>query len=117
MLKGEDIYEIENGPGFSPIAIILAIIRGLTIIIAAIGLSSVPFKMAIPHVRTSSAVLSAACHPPEGDEDAALKKVIWGVVCGRDLDAERDGEKRCCITSWEFKPPIDGKWYQWMKGY
>lgn len=111
LLKGEDVFEIETGPGFSPIAIIFAMICGLIIIFATIGLSSIPCKTAVPHVGTCPAVLSAACHPPEGDENAALKEVMWGVVSGRDSDAARDGEERCCITSWEVKPPIDGKAY------
>lgn len=92
-------------PGYSPIAIIFSIICGAMIMVTTVGLSLIPCKTAIPQIGTCSAVLSAACHPPEGDEDAALKEVMWGVV------SEREGAERCCVSSWMVKPPTVGESY------
>lgn len=89
---------------------IFAIACGATVVVATVGLSLVPCKTAIPQIGTCSAVLSAACHPPDGDEDAALEEVMWGVVSKRATE-EWDGEERCCVTSWRVNPPVEGKSY------
>ncbi|KAF5001395.1 hypothetical protein FDECE_10958 [Fusarium decemcellulare] len=99
------IREMITTSGYSPIAIIFSILCGFSIIMVTVGLSLRRFKTAIPQVGTCSAVVGAACHRPEGDDDAALKQVQWGVVSGKD------GDDYCCITSWEVKEPQAGKSY------
>jgi len=63
-------------------------------------------KAAIPLGGTCSAVVSAACHRPEGDENGASELVKWGVV------TREDGQQRCSITSWSVEAPECRKWYQ-----
>lgn len=103
-----------NLPGYSPIAIVFAIICGGTIVLATAGFSLRPTTIAIPQIGTCSVVVSAACHPPEGNENAAFEEVQWGVVAEQDRMREggdNERKERCCVTSQEVTPPIDGKSY------
>jgi hypothetical protein len=65
-------------------------------------------KAAIPLGGTCSAVVSAACHRPEGDEYGASELVKWGVV------PREDGRpwERCSITSWSVEAPECRRWYR-----
>ena len=71
-----------------------------------------PSNPEMPMLAMSSWVVSAACHPPEGDTDAAVKAVQWGVPVLPTARAigieglEEDGVRRCCITSWEVENPL-----------
>ena len=62
-------------------------------------------KPGVPLAGSSSAVISAACHRPETDEDAAVLPVRWGSV--------RTGGPvgHCCFTSFESSFPDEGKPY------
>lgn len=42
-------------------------------------LGAMRFRMTMALAGRCSAVISAACHPPEKDTDAALQMVMWGV--------------------------------------
>ncbi|KAF2797901.1 hypothetical protein K505DRAFT_322270 [Melanomma pulvis-pyrius CBS 109.77] len=66
-------------------------------------------KVYIPPAQHCSAVISAACHPPVGDADAALKRVRWGVV--RRREEEETGTQHCSFTSWDVEMPRDGVVY------
>ncbi|KAH6879494.1 hypothetical protein B0T10DRAFT_412983 [Thelonectria olida] len=94
--------------GYSPIAIIFSIVLGSLILLITIGASLRMMKPAVPTGGTCSAVLSAACHQPESDENAASELVKWGVIAGRD------GESldHACLTSWSVEVPKAGRWYQ-----
>ncbi|KAM5347623.1 hypothetical protein ACJ41O_007447 [Fusarium nematophilum] len=89
--------------GYSPTAIIFTIALGSLILLTTVGASMRTLGPAAPPGGTCAAVVSAACHGPEGDEDAALDFVRWGIVLG--------GE-HCAVTSWAAEPPEHGKWYQ-----
>ncbi|KAJ5359849.1 hypothetical protein N7517_009040 [Penicillium concentricum] len=65
---------------WSPIALILTIIVGSLMIMALLGLAMRPFRSVIPLAGSCSAAISAACHPPEDDVDAALKPIMWGEI-------------------------------------
>lgn len=54
---------------------------------------------------SSSAAISAACHRPETDVDAAVLPVRWGSV-----RVERP-VGHCCFTSFEYSFPQEGKLY------
>ena len=41
----------------------------------------------MPLDGSCSAVISAACHPPPGDDQASSKGVMWG-ACASDVDGE-----------------------------
>ncbi|WAO95319.1 Hypothetical protein NCS54_01293200 [Fusarium falciforme] len=92
----------ETTCGYSPIAIVFTIILGALILLITVGMSLRPMTTAIPVGGPCSAVISAACHAPEGDEDAALKLVRWGAV---------GGTNKLCVTSWPVKPPEVGRLY------
>ncbi|CAI7664057.1 unnamed protein product [Penicillium glandicola] len=66
--------------GWSPIALIFTIIIGSLMVMALVGLAMRPFRSVIPLAGSCSAAISAACHPPEDDVDAALKPIMWGEI-------------------------------------
>ena len=64
----------------------------------------------LPLAGTCSAAISAACHRPEDDVNAAEKPVMWGVV---DSD---DTVGHCCFTSQEVTAPPEWKRYAGLSG-
>ncbi|UPL01891.1 hypothetical protein LCI18_012825 [Fusarium solani-melongenae] len=92
----------ETTCGYSPIAIVFTIILGALILLITVGMSLKPMTTAIPVGGPCSAVISSACHAPEGDGDAALKLVRWGAV---------GGTNKLCVTSWPVEPPEIGRLY------
>lgn len=66
--------------GVSPMPMIFAIsLAGLALAIL-LGLGLRRFPTGIPLARNCSLAISAACHPPLGDQNPALKPVMWGEV-------------------------------------
>lgn len=59
-------------------------------------------------VGNNSLAISAACHPPPEDKDAAFLPVQWGAV-SHETD---NGPGHCCLTSFEVEAPIEGGWYE-----
>ncbi|KAJ5777650.1 hypothetical protein N7520_000896 [Penicillium odoratum] len=59
------------------------------IVLASLGLKK--FKTQAPLVTHCSAAVSASCHPPPDDADAAFKPIMWGEVI-RQEDAPGEGE-------------------------
>ena len=57
-----------------------------------------------------SAAISAACHRPADDKNAALEAVKWGVL--ESGDNGRVGH--CCLSSFEVREPIKGQRYAGM---
>ena len=92
--------------GFSPGAILLAIILGVLILLGALILSFRRYDSDMPIASTSSAVISAACHPLENDPDAALLPVQWGVA------SKTCGIRHCCFSSKLVVPPTPGYVYK-----
>lgn len=70
-----------NSCGWSPVALICAIIVGSVMILTLLGLSTRSFRSVIPLAGSCSAAISAACHPPDDDVDAAIKPIMWGEIC------------------------------------
>lgn len=65
--------------GFSPVAIIFALIVGVGLILVAAGLGVRRFDSHMPVIGYCSAAISAACHPGlEGNH--AMKPLQWGEV-------------------------------------
>ncbi|KAF5005905.1 hypothetical protein FDECE_7663 [Fusarium decemcellulare] len=89
--------------GYSPIAIMFSIILGTLMLLATIGGSMRTQMPAVPPGGTCSAVVSAACHAPDGDEDASSELVRWGVVPGTD---------HCAVSSLAVEVPGHGRWYR-----
>lgn len=121
--------------GYSPIALLVTIITGTCALLLGIanGFRRYP-SSGLPLAGSCSAVISAACHPPLGDDGASLKKVMWG-ACRGDLDGSwdtevdisnllktdgkeamrQDGEQvkvgHCSFTSTAVEEPEEGKLY------
>jgi hypothetical protein len=69
----------------------------------------------MPIIGTNSAAISAACHPVVGDEDAATKALMYGVVEGPPRDQGMAGDRgdvaHVCFSSFEVTPLEDGRMY------
>ncbi|KIX09181.1 uncharacterized protein Z518_00260 [Rhinocladiella mackenziei CBS 650.93] len=94
--------------GFSPLAMILVLVAGVCIIIATIMLGLRKHSSAIPLVGSCSAAISAACHQPAWDADAAIKPVQWGVIPG---SGDEGGVAHCAFTSGKVEPLQYGREY------
>ena len=90
--------------GYSCIAIITVIILGAVVILVGI-LHGFRRHQGMPLAGSCSAAISAACHRPGDDVDAAIKPVMWGVV------SSEHGVGHCCFTSFEVSPPVQGERY------
>ena len=90
--------------GYSCIAIITFIFLGA--IVVFLGLfNGFRWHQGMPLAGSCSAAISAACHRPEDDVDAATKPVMWGVV------SSENGVGHCCFTSFEVSRPVQGELY------
>jgi hypothetical protein len=100
--------------GYSPIAIMITTLIGLIIMIIGIAQGSRSYPAGMPLAGTCSAAISAACHPPKDDVDAAFLPVQWGAVKmenGQDESIEGD-IGHCTFTSCEVMAPQEGKQYR-----
>ncbi|KAE8356321.1 hypothetical protein BDV28DRAFT_165265 [Aspergillus coremiiformis] len=93
--------------GYSPLAIIGALAVGFAMFAILVTVSSFKLKPDIPVIGSCSVAMSAACHPPPGDSDAAGKPLSWGAV--RHQEADQPGH--CCLTSQAVEKPRYGGWY------
>ncbi|KAJ6007877.1 hypothetical protein N7540_011853 [Penicillium herquei] len=133
----EDNLTSTRGVCYSPLAILIVFILLSGCYIVCIVLSRKRFKSHAPVVAHCSAAISASCHPPADDVDAALKPVMWGeiVMDGDDVEQlnghdnhEEDEEismigdqppldsfqsrfAHCSITSLEVRPPQHDRSY------
>lgn len=91
--------------GFSPLAILMALLFGAAMVVGMLLNGARKLKGGVL-VGNNSLAIAAACQRPEKDCNAYLKPVQWGaLVC-------RDGQERhCCFTSEEVEPPIVGELY------
>lgn len=89
--------------GYSPIAIIFAIILGSVIVLVGIANGLRKARVGMPLVGSCSAAISAACHPPKEDVDASLKRVMWGLVAEGSSNTSD-----CSFTSFRVEAPVMG---------
>ena len=122
--------------GYSPVAILSTIIVGSVVLLAGILNAFRPCKKTgMPLASSCSAAISAAWHPPPGDDDASKKAVNWGAVVDESGNAEKDaliGESRftgiadrvdrkrprvghCSFTSSTVSEPVGGEPYAGMR--
>ncbi len=100
-MAGDAVESVQTNIGFSCIAIFFAVILGLVMVTACIATGLRRLYPGIPLAGSCSLAISAACHRPVDDVDAALMPVIWG-----EVTADRDSEVgHCCITSHEVCTP------------
>jgi len=107
--------------GFSPSAILTTIIVGSVVLCLGIANGFRQYKPGIPLAGSCSAAISAACHPPPGDEGASQKALLWGSCGHLDRDGKRreeDDQRRdeiqvghCSLTSFVAERPVEGVMY------
>ena len=102
--KGQDSIRTISTIGYSCIAIITVILFGAIMILLEV-LNGFRVHRGMPLAGSCSAAISAACHRPEEDVDAATKPVMWGVV------SSENGVGHCCFTSFEVSRPVPGEHY------
>ena len=100
--RGEDIV---STCGYSPIAIITVIPLGTLLLLVLVLNGFRKCKEGMPLAGSCSAAISAACHRPKEDLDAAVLPVLWGAVSTEG----RIGH--CCFTSFDVSTPVEGKPY------
>lgn len=108
--EDKDSYLSFSTVGYSCIAIITVIVLGAIVVLLGILNGFRRYKPGIPLVGSCSAAISAACHRPKEDNDAAKKPLMWGVV------STKDGVGHCCFTSFEVTPPVVGERYGRLDG-
>lgn len=85
--------------GYSPIAIVTFLVAGSLLMAVAWGAGFRRHRPGLPLAGCCSAAISATCHRPVDDVDAATLPVKWGVV-------ETEGAVgHCCFTSHEVTLP------------
>ncbi|KAL4778392.1 hypothetical protein BJX76DRAFT_352648 [Aspergillus varians] len=128
-LENEPNKRSTRGCGYSPIAMFFVLILAFVGMLALLGVSIRPLNSRMPLVSSCSAAISAACHPPPDDHEAALKPVIWGEIVsleecnGRDQNWFSTGHRpstqdsampkyaHCTFTSHVVNPPRPGQLY------
>ena len=90
--------------GYSLAAMFLTLVIGGFAIVMVFILGLIKFNSNMPLASYCSIAISAACHPPPWDQDAALKPVMWGeVAMQRDDDSassrEEDSQRNCTPES------------------
>ncbi|XHG08480.1 hypothetical protein AWENTII_011577 [Aspergillus wentii] len=107
---------------WSPMATIFAIILGALMLTVLLGLGLRRFKSRMPNAGSCSAAISAACHPPSDDRDAAVKAVMWGETAHPVDDNDNDNDydyasgnrimyAHCSFASLDVESPVSGKVY------
>lgn len=91
--------------GYSPEAIILAIVVGIMIILGTLVTAARRYPPGMPLASTCSAAISAACHRLPNDVDAAVLPIQWGVV------STENGIGHCSFSSKLVSPVIPGRTY------
>lgn len=97
--------------GFSPIAMLFVLIVGTLFLLAGTALGFRKYKGIIPNAGSCSAAISAACHPPEGDDKASRKALMWGEVSSETDHEPRQRAGHASFTSFQVEPPVEGRWY------
>lgn len=102
--------------GYSNIAIIFAIIAGAMALFFLLGAAALPLASNIPIVGSSSAAISAACHPLSTNVDAYNDTIGWGVEIGSDgqvVQNSKDGQRlfHLTLTSGVVRTPLKGELY------
>ena len=96
--------------GYSPVAMVSAVILGVFMLAAVVGFGYIPYKSGMPLAASSSLAISAACHPDRDSEieDIALseQKLQWGVV-----STNEEGIGHCAFSNKEVGPLVKGRMY------
>lgn len=83
--------------GYSPMAIIFVAVLGCILVLFGAGTGMRRYRVAVPLAGSCSAVISAACHPPEGSIDTTLRSVMWQAV-----DQNGSGAEESAVDHYSF---------------
>lgn len=89
-------------------AIMLTIIVATVIAGSGLVVSRRIYEPGMPLACSNSAAISAACYPPDGDVDAQLLPVQWGVVDHGVGEGVAAAVGHCAFSSWPVEVPISG---------
>jgi hypothetical protein len=115
--RDEPRSNITSSVGYSPLPIFLSLVVGSIMLAVLLGLSLRRLKTEMPLVGMCSAGISAACHPPKDDLDAALGLVKWGETMTspdwmmNQLGGTDDQKGHCSFTSFDSERPSLYKLY------
>jgi hypothetical protein len=107
---GNPMAEKVSACGYSSMAIVLSLFVSGVIILALLANGVRKLEPGMPLASSCSLAITAACHTPAGDEDAALLPLKYGVVIAEEPDSEINCE-HACFSSKEATPLVDGHWY------
>lgn len=102
---------------YSIMPVIFSITLGCTMLIVLFVLALVrrlPGDM--PLIGSNSAVISAACHGVESDENAAVRPLMWGVTNEGEGEGEGEGAGHCSFSSAAVGIPAQGRRYAGLRG-
>ncbi|KAK0862416.1 hypothetical protein LTS02_007174 [Friedmanniomyces endolithicus] len=102
-------YDGTNAIGYSLLAIIFALVVGGMLILGIVAMSCRTLESGMPLAASCSLAISAACHPNAGDEDAALKSIMYGVETAGQLDEK--GCRHAAFSSRKVEHLADGVTY------
>lgn len=105
----EDEVNSVSTCGWSPIAMIGVLFIGAIFILTTVAISCRKYTLGMPLVRSNSAAISAACHPPEGDQNASRRAVMWGAVKDASDGATGQRSRYYSFTSFKVEPPAEGQ--------
>lgn len=91
--------------GYSPIAIVTFLVVGSCLLMMAYYAGFRKYKPGLPLAGPCSAAISAACHRPVDDVNAANLPVKWGVIENEGIIGH------CCFTSHEVLLPNPKRLY------
>lgn len=91
--------------GYTPMAILLSMVVGSIVPLSALLTGLRKHHPDMPLAGTTSIAISAACHAPPDDVDAAVLPIQWGVV------SVENGVGHCCFSSKLVTPPIPNRRY------
>ncbi|CAG8279342.1 unnamed protein product [Penicillium salamii] len=113
-----DEYKVDS-LGYSPLPVFVAILVASLMICILAGLGLKRFKSDLPVAGGCSVAISAACHPPKGEnlDTVALGPVKWGQTLGLpgwalgQFRDEVDGRGHCSFTALDTVKPTLTKIY------
>ncbi|KAG2413845.1 hypothetical protein HFD88_003034 [Aspergillus terreus] len=98
---------------YSTMGIIFSLVTGIVLVVALVGIGFQRTTFLLPPVSTCSAAISAACHQPEGDRDAALLPVKWAVVVPSNEGTQPPVVGHCSLTTLaNAEGPVKGRSYE-----
>ena len=106
--------QVATAIALKPVGILIAVIIGGVLIMTLFGLACVRLPPGMPMLGTCSLAISAACHPPEGDDMAEHELLMYGVIDMDEEESDQEEEKRpkrVTFTSWNVTSLKKGQTY------